>query len=122
MLVQVNGREAASRKCYYERFKRFHEGKKMTEDEPSSGWPSTSRTPEIIEKMRQMLAQDRSLTLRLIAEELGFSKDRRTPSSAMIWVSGRSAPDLCHTDEQKAKWMETSGEFISMCDQDQLFP
>ena len=37
--------------------------------------PSTSRTPEMIEKVRQMLAQDRRLTLILIAEELGISKD-----------------------------------------------
>ena len=30
MLVQVYGREAVSRKCVYERFKRFREGKEMT--------------------------------------------------------------------------------------------
>ena len=53
---------------------RFREGKETTEDEPSSGRPSTSRTPEMIDKVRQMLAQDRCLTLRLIVEELGISK------------------------------------------------
>ncbi|KAJ4449506.1 hypothetical protein ANN_00906 [Periplaneta americana] len=60
--------EAVSRKCVYEWFKRFREGKETIEDEPRSGRPSTSRTPEMIEKVRQMLAQDRRLTLRLIAE------------------------------------------------------
>ena len=75
MLVQVYGREAVSRKCVYEWSKRFREGKETTEDEPCLGRPSKSRTPEIIEKVRQILAQDRRLTLRLIAEELGISKD-----------------------------------------------
>ena len=58
MLVQVYGREAVSRKCVYKWFKRFPEGKETTVDEPRSGRPSTSRTPEMIEKVRQMLAQD----------------------------------------------------------------
>ena len=75
ILAQMYGREAVSRKCVYEWFKRFREGKETTEDEPCSGRPSTSRTPEMIEKVRQMLAQDRRLTLRLIAEELGINKD-----------------------------------------------
>ena len=51
MLVQVYGREAMSRKCVYEWFKHFRERKETTEDEPCSGWPSTSRTPEMIEKV-----------------------------------------------------------------------
>ena len=45
ILVHVYRREAMSRKCVYEWFKSFHEGKEMTEDEPCSGQPSTSRTP-----------------------------------------------------------------------------
>ena len=73
--VQMYGREAVSRKCVYEWFKRFREGKETTEDEPCSVRPSTRGTPKMIEKVRQMLAQDRQLTLRFIAEELGISKD-----------------------------------------------
>ena len=69
-LVQVYGR-----KCVYEWFKRFRKGKETTEDEPCSGRPSTRRTLEMIEKVRQMLAQDRRQTLRFFAEELGISKD-----------------------------------------------
>jgi transposase len=44
MLVQVYGTEAVSRKCVYDWFKRFRDGKETTEDEPRSGRPSTSRT------------------------------------------------------------------------------
>ena len=58
MLVQVYGSEAVSRKCVFEWFKSFRIGKETTEDEPRSGRLSTSRTPKMIEKVRQMLAQD----------------------------------------------------------------
>jgi len=45
MLVQAYGTEAVSRKCFYDWFKRFRDGKETTEDEPRSGRLSTSRTP-----------------------------------------------------------------------------
>ena len=123
MLVQVYGREAVSRKFVYEWFKRFREGKETTEDEPLSGRLSTSRTLEIIGKVRKMLAQDRRLTLRLIAEELDISKD----TAHIIVRDDLGKRKICSrfvphelTDEQKAKRMETSEDFISMCDQDPL--
>ena len=34
MLVQVYGTEVVSRKCVYDWFKRFRDGKEITEDEP----------------------------------------------------------------------------------------
>jgi transposase len=75
MLVQVYVTEAVSRKCVYNWFKHFCDGNGTTEDEPRSGRPSANRTPNMIERVRQMLAQDRRVTLRLMAEELGISKD-----------------------------------------------
>ncbi|KAJ4444890.1 hypothetical protein ANN_06688 [Periplaneta americana] len=123
MLVQVYGKEAVTRKCVYEWFKRFREGKETIEDEPRSGRPSTSRTPEMIEKVRQMLAQDRRLTLRLISEELDISKDTVhtiiRDDLGKRKICSRFVPHKL-TDEQKAKRVETSGDFISMCDQDPL--
>ena len=112
-----------SRKCVYEWFKLFREGKETTEDEARSGRPSTSRTQEIIEDVRQMLVQDRRLTLGLIAKELTISKD---PAHTIIHAD-LGKRKICFqfvphklTDEQKAKRMETSGDFISMCDHDPL--
>ena len=55
MLVQVYGRKAVNRKCFYKWFKSFYEGNETTEDEPQSGWP-TSRIQGMNEKVRQMLA------------------------------------------------------------------
>ena len=70
-----------------------------------------------------MLAQDLRLTLRLIAEELGISMD----TAHTVVRDNLGKRKICFrfvphrlTDEQKAKRMETSRDFISMCDQDPL--
>ena len=71
-----------------------------------------------------MLAQDRRVTLRLMAEELGISKD----TVHTIVHDDLGKRKICSqfvphklTDKQKAKQMETSGDFITMCDQDPSF-
>ena len=110
-------------KAFCEWFKSFREGKETTEIEPRSCCPSTRRTPEIIAKVRQMLASDRRLTLRLFAEELGIWQEYgahhrpRLLGKRKIWF--RFVPHKL-IDKQKAKQMETSGDFISMCDEDPL--
>lgn len=124
MLVQVYGTEAVSRKCVYDWFKRFRDGKETTEDEPRSGRPSTSRTPDMIERVRNMLARDRRLTLRLMAEELSISKDTvRTIVRENLGkrkICSRFVPHML-TDDQKAKRKEAAGDLITMCDRDPSF-
>ena len=122
-MVQVYEREAVITKRVYEWFKRFREGKERTENEVLSGRPSTSRTLEITEKVRQMLAQDRRLRFRLIAEELGISKN----TAHTIVCDDLGKRKICSrfvpyklTDEQKVKLIETSGDYISMCHQNPL--
>ena len=73
----------------------------------------------MIEKVLQMLAQNRRLMLRLIAEELCISKD----TVYTIVHDDLSKWKICSrymqhklTDEQKVKRMEISGDFISMGD------
>ncbi|GBN84374.1 hypothetical protein AVEN_82126-1 [Araneus ventricosus] len=51
------------------------DGKEDVKDEPRSGRPPTSTTPDSIERVRRMLADDRRLSLRMIAEELKISLD-----------------------------------------------
>ncbi|GBO26936.1 Putative uncharacterized protein FLJ37770 [Araneus ventricosus] len=72
MLVNV---DAVSKKCVFEWFKRFRDGKEDVKDEPRSGRPPTSTTPDNIERVRRMHADDRRLSLRMIAEELKISRD-----------------------------------------------
>jgi hypothetical protein len=78
----------------------------------------------MIERVQQMLAQDWRVALRLMAEELGISKD--TVHTIVREDLGKRK--ICSqfgphklTDEQKANRMETSGDFITMCDQDPSF-
>ncbi|GBN76425.1 hypothetical protein AVEN_46078-1 [Araneus ventricosus] len=75
MLVKVYGVDAVSKKCVFEWFKRFRDGKEDVKDEPRSGRPPTSTTSDNIERVRRMLADDRRLSLRMIAEELKISID-----------------------------------------------
>ncbi|GBN89060.1 Putative uncharacterized protein FLJ37770 [Araneus ventricosus] len=72
MLVKVYGVDAVSKKCVFEWFKRFRDGKEDVKDEPRSGRPPISTTPDNIERM---LPDDRRLSLRMIAEELKISLD-----------------------------------------------
>ncbi|GBN70661.1 Putative uncharacterized protein FLJ37770 [Araneus ventricosus] len=72
MLVKVN---AVSKKCVFEWFKRFRDGKEDVKDEPRSGRPPTSTIPDNIERVQRMLVDDRRLSLRMIAEELKIRLD-----------------------------------------------
>jgi len=49
--------------------KRFSEGRESVTDEEMSGWPATSRTEENIANIRQIVRQNRRLTVRSIAEQ-----------------------------------------------------
>ncbi|GBO23081.1 hypothetical protein AVEN_56459-1 [Araneus ventricosus] len=62
MLAKVYGVNAVSKKCVYEWFKRFRDGKEDVEDEPRSGRPPTSTTPDNIKRVRRMPAVDRRLS------------------------------------------------------------
>ncbi|GBM57467.1 Putative uncharacterized protein FLJ37770 [Araneus ventricosus] len=80
LLVKVYGVEAVRKKCVFEWFKLFRDGKEYVEDEPRSDQPPTSTTPDNIERVRRMLANDRRLSLRMIGEELKISLDSARPA------------------------------------------
>ncbi|GBM92689.1 Putative uncharacterized protein FLJ37770 [Araneus ventricosus] len=75
MLFKVYGVDAVSKKCVFEWFKRFRDGKEDVKDEPRSGRPPTSTTPDDIERVRRLPADDRRLSLRMMTEELKISLD-----------------------------------------------
>ncbi|GBL85445.1 Putative uncharacterized protein FLJ37770 [Araneus ventricosus] len=75
MLVKVYGVDAVSKKCVFEWFKRFRNRKEDVKDEPRSGRPPTRTTSDNIEGVRRMLADDRRLSLRIMAGELEISLD-----------------------------------------------
>ena len=65
-----------SRTYAFEWKKRFKDGREEVEDDPRFGRPSTSRTADNIEHVKQTVRADRRLMVRMIAEELSINKDR----------------------------------------------
>ncbi|XP_025155138.1 putative uncharacterized protein FLJ37770 [Harpegnathos saltator] len=119
MLMKMYGVETVSKKCVFMWFKRFRDGKEGVEDELRSGRPSTSTAPDNIEQVRRMLADDRRLSLRMIAEDLKISKEN---VSTIVHehlkkrkICARLIPHKL-TEEQKQNRMETSRDFIDMSD------
>ena len=66
MLVQVYGDNDKKKTAVYKWVKRFSEGRESVTDEERSGRPATSRTEENIAKFRQILRENRRLTVRSI--------------------------------------------------------
>ena len=75
-LQEVYGDETMSRTRLFEWYMRFKEGREMVEDDYRSGRPSTSRTDENVERVRQKVRSYRRLTVRMIADELGMNSER----------------------------------------------
>jgi len=55
--------------------KRYSEGRESVTDEERSGRPATSRTEENIAKVRQILRENRRLTVRSIAEQVNIDSE-----------------------------------------------
>ena len=67
-----------SRARVFEWHQRFREGEEDVEDKPRSGGPSSLKTDENAEAVRQAVRGDRRLTARIIAELVDI--DRQTVS------------------------------------------
>ena len=74
--MQVCGDNAMKKTAVYRWVKRFSEGRESVTDEMRSGRPATSRTEENIAKIRQIVRENRRLTVRSVAEQVNI--DRKT--------------------------------------------
>jgi len=75
MLVQVYGDNAIKKTAVYRWVKRFSEGRESVTDEERTGLPATSRTEENIAKARQIVRENRHLTVRSIAEHVNIDRE-----------------------------------------------
>jgi len=55
--------------------KLFSEGRESVTDEERSGRPATSRTEENIANVRQVVGENRQLTVRSIAEQVNIDRE-----------------------------------------------
>lgn len=109
MIQDAYGDEAMSASTVKRWHKRFREGCETTEDQPRSGRPAEAVTKENIERVRQIVENDRRVTVRYIEEELdiGHSSVHKilTEHLNKRRVCARWVPRLL-TEEQKQRRVE----------------
>ena len=83
----------------------------FTCDVPCPGRPKTVTTPEIIDQIHELILEDRWLSAKSIAEQLGISRERVATiihedldmrKLSMKWVS------KCLNADQKSQWCQSS--------------
>ena len=73
MLTKTYGESAMSKTKVYEWYKRFQDGREDVEDDERPGRPSTSTTDENVEKVKEMVMNDRRISIREVADDVGIS-------------------------------------------------
>ena len=73
MLTKAYDESAMSKKRVYEWYKRFQNGREDVEDDERPGRPSRSTTDENMEKVKEMVMNDRRITIREVADDVGIS-------------------------------------------------
>jgi len=62
-----------SKKNVYKWYKLFQDGREDANDEPRSGRPSTSTTDENVQAVKKIVLENRRITIREVAEDVGIS-------------------------------------------------
>jgi len=75
VLVQVYWDNGMKKTAVYKWVKRFSEGRESVTDEERPGRPATSRTEENIANVRQIVRENRRLTVRSIAEQVNIERE-----------------------------------------------
>ena len=92
MLQQAYGEDCLSRTQCHEWYRRFKSGRTSIEDDPpKSGRPSTSMDDDHVEKVLAVIRQNRRLTVREVAEEVGTCKSSCHLIFAEKWKTRRVA-------------------------------
>ena len=104
--------EALSRTQVFEWFARFKRGEMSVEDHPHSGRPSTSRTEENVETIREQINEDRRYTTDEISEATGvnWSSCQRilTVDLNIRRVAATFVPRLLTKDQITLVWLRAS--------------
>jgi len=74
--VRVYGNSSPSFSTIKKWTAEFKHGRTSLEDDSREGLPKSATTPEIIEKVHDVLLDDRWMKVREIAETIGISKER----------------------------------------------
>jgi len=97
--------------------KAFKEGREIVEDDPRSGRPVSSTNDQNVEVVRAVMAKDRRLSVRMIAEETGFDKNAvhriLTDNLHMRKICAKLVPKSCLWNRKRTGW-----KFFRICWED----
>ena len=123
-LQQVYGDTALKKAAVYDWFSQFKNGQEKLEDDQRSGRPSTSRTTEMIEKVRQLIQCDRRMTIVELEKEVGISHGSihaiLSYDLKMRRNSEKFVPRQLTTDQMECRMMVT-GDLFGKSMQDPKF-
>ena len=115
MLQQAFKDECMSRTQYFEWYSHFKTGRTLIDEDPRSGRPSTSTDDVHIDAIRDLILQNRHLTIREIAEDVGISLGScqaiLTEKLNMHHVAAKFMARVL-TEDQKANRLNISQELL----------
>ena len=95
----------------------FQKGRENVEYNPRSGRPITSTKDENVKVVRAVMAKDRRLSFRMIAEETGLDKCAvhriLTDQLGMRKICAKLVPKLCLWSKKRSGW-----KFVRICRED----
>ena len=117
MLTEAYVESAMSKTKVYEWYKRFQHRREDVEDDERPGRPSTSTTDENVEKVKEMVMNDRRITIREVADDVGISIGScygvLLNVLGMKHVAAKFVPKLLNS-EQKQRRMKVAQESLTM--------
>ncbi|KYN41646.1 hypothetical protein ALC56_03947 [Trachymyrmex septentrionalis] len=107
MLTVAYGESTLKKKNVYKWYKLFQEGRENVNDEPRSGRPSTSKTDENVQEVKEIVLKNRRITIREIADDLNISfgscQSILTDVLGMTRVSAKFVPKLLNFDQKQRR-------------------
>ena len=123
-IQQAFGDDAMSITRIKEWYNRFKDGSTSVDSEPRHGRPSTSRNDNVINQVRTLVMQDRRITVRELADEVGVSIGSvhtiLTADLGLRRVSAKFVPKLL-TMEQKQLRLEIAQDMLDCVESDSNF-
>ena len=114
-LTEAYGDATLSRTMVFKWHKAFKEGRENVEDDPRSGRPISSTNDQNVEVVRTVIAKDRRLSVRMIAEETGLNKNAvhriLTEHLHTRKICAKLVPKNLSVEE-KANWLEICQDLL----------
>ncbi|XP_018051304.1 PREDICTED: putative uncharacterized protein FLJ37770 [Atta colombica] len=106
MLTAAFGESTLSKKNVYKWYKLFTERREDVNDDARPGRPSTSTTDENVEEVKKIVMENRRITIREIAEDVGISVGSRHAIFSdlldMKRVAAKFVPKLLNFDQKNS--------------------